>query len=57
MGDIAAQDQAAAKERDFDRRAQKVCAYVLAVIALLGVYAFLAAAGVVPAMPWSALGK
>lgn len=57
MENIAARDQAAAREREFDRRAQRVAAYFLAVSALVGIYATLAAAGVVPAMPWSPLGQ
>lgn len=57
MRDIAAEDQAAAKERDFDRRAQKVAAVFLAVTAVVAVYALLAAMGVVPAAPWSPLGQ
>ena len=57
MDNIAARDQAAAKEREFDRRAQKVAAYFLAVSALVGIYATLAVAGILPAMPWSPLGQ
>lgn len=57
MENIAARDQAAAKEREFDRRAQKVAAYFLAFSALLGIYATLAVAGILPAMPWSPLGQ
>ena len=57
MENIAAQDQAAAKEREFDRRARKVAAWGLAFAAILGIYATLAVLGWMPAAPWSPLGK
>lgn len=52
----AAQDQRDAKERDFDRKAQRVAGWFLLAFALFAVYAVLAAMGVLPAMPWSPLG-
>lgn len=57
MDDIASRDQAAAREREFDRRAQRWAARFLLASAVLGLYALLAAMGVLPAMPWSALGQ
>lgn len=49
-------DQHSAREREFDRKAQKGAAVFLAAFAVLGVYAFLACAGLVPPAPWSPLG-
>ena len=57
MEDIAAQDQAAAEERDFERRVQKVAAWWLAFGLIIGIYCTLAVWGIVPAAPWSPLGK
>lgn len=60
---IAAADQAAAHLRDSRRRspAERVGQIVGAVIvvlgALLGLYAYAAAAGHVPAAPWSPVGQ
>lgn len=55
--DIMTTDQRAANEGAFERRAQRVAAVFLAIMAILGFYALLAAAGVVPAAPWSPLGQ
>jgi hypothetical protein len=38
-------------------RAEQACLAVLVLYALLGVWAFLIAAGYLPAMPWSPIGK
>jgi hypothetical protein len=38
-------------------RSEKACLAVLILFALLGVWAFLIAAGYLPAMPWSPIGK
>lgn len=57
MRNIAAEDQAAAKERDFDRRAQRAAAVFLALAAVGAIYCIFAALGVVPAAPWSPLGQ
>ena len=53
---IAEQDQAEARERDFDLTAQKWAIRALILFGLLGLYALLAALGWVPAMPWSPIG-
>lgn len=50
-------NQQTAQPSDFDRRAQKVAAIFLAVMAVVALYAFLAVAGIVPAAPWSPIGK
>lgn len=57
MNKIAAGDQAEAKEREFERRVQKVAAWGLIVFAVLGLYSLLAVMGVLPAAPWSPLGQ
>lgn len=54
---IAAADQAEAREREFDRKAFRVAAVGMTIFALLAVYSILAALGYLPAAPWSALGK
>lgn len=47
--------------RDFSpaqlRRVQAIAAVLLLAAALVGVWAYLAVSGVVPAAPWSAVGK
>jgi hypothetical protein len=54
---LAAQDQADAREREFDRKAQRVAVWFLIVAAIAAAYCLLAVYGVVPAAPWSPLGK
>lgn len=54
---IALQDQADAKEREWERRAATVALFLLWVFFSLGVYFALAAKGYVPAAPWSPIGK
>lgn len=53
---IAAADQAEARDREFDRRAQRVAGWLLVVAAVLAAYVLLAGYGVVPAAPWSPIG-
>jgi hypothetical protein len=53
---IAEQDQAQAREREFDRAAQRWAVRALILFGFLGAYALLAAMGWVPAMPWSPIG-
>lgn len=54
---VAAHDQAEAKERQFDSRAQKVGAWVLIVGLGLGAYSAFAVAGDVPAPPWAPISQ
>lgn len=54
---LAAQDQAHAKEREFDRKAQKVAIWGMAFAIILAIYSLLAIMGYLPATPWSAMGK
>lgn len=54
---IAEQDQLDAKEREFDRRAARVARWLLAVAFLVGLYGTLALFGILPALPWSPLGR
>lgn len=56
LAQLAADDQAEAREREFDRKAFKVAAVSMSIFAVLAVYSILAALGYLPAMPWSALG-
>lgn len=51
--EVAAADQAAAREREFDRRAATVARVVLALYVLAGLYAALALSGYLPVAPWS----
>lgn len=53
---IAKADQDEARQRELDRKVQRVAVVFLLVFAVVGVYATLAAFGVLPAAPWSALG-
>ena len=55
--EIAERDQAEAREREFDRTAQKWAIRVLIAAAILAAYALLVALGYLPAMPWSPIGK
>lgn len=50
-------DQAEAKEREFDRAAQRAALWFLVAMAAVCAYAVLAALGALPAMPWAPLGK
>jgi len=54
--EIAEQDQAQAREREFDLAAQRWAIRALIAFGILGVYALMAALGWVPAMPWSPIG-
>ncbi len=57
MAAQAAQDQAEARERNFERRAHNVCLFILWLGFSLGVYGVLAATGNAPAAPWSPIGQ
>jgi hypothetical protein len=57
MENIAARDQADAREREFERRARKAGIALWAFALVLGAYCTLAVLGVVPAAPWSPLGQ
>lgn len=54
--EIAEQDQAQAREREFDLAAQRWAIRALIAFSILGAYALMAALGWVPAMPWSPIG-
>lgn len=54
--EIAEADQAHAREREFDLKAQKWAIRVLIAAGFLAAYALLAAMGYLPAMPWSPIG-
>ena len=54
--EIAEQDQAHAREREFDLKAQKWAIRILIGFSFLAAYALLAALGHLPAMPWSPIG-
>ena len=53
----ATTDQSTARDREFDRLAQKVAAYFLALFALVTLYAVLALTGLAPALPWTVIAK
>lgn len=55
--ELAQADQLAAKEREFDRKAQRAALVVLLILLPFMVYGVLAAYGVLPVMPWSPMGK
>lgn len=55
--DVARRDQAEAREREQGRLGQMVGAVILTVGVLAGAYAYAAASGMVPAMPWSPIGQ
>ena len=50
-------DQSEAHDRELDRKATPFVWAFLAVMAVVGLYAVLASAGILPAAEWSALGK
>lgn len=54
---LAAEDQAQARERNFERRAHNIVLLVLWLGFSLGVYSVLAVTGNAPAMPWSPIGQ
>lgn len=54
---LAAQDQAEARKREFDRLSAALARIVLLVALLLGAYCMAAGLGIVPAAPWSPLGQ
>lgn len=54
---LAAQDQAQARERNFERHAHNAMLFILWIGFSLGVYSFLAIRGDVPPMPWSPIGQ
>lgn len=51
--DIAARDQADAKEREWERKVARAGCWVLAAFFALGAYSWLGLNGIVPAPPWS----
>lgn len=51
--EVAAADQAGAREREFDRKAATVARVLLALYLLAGLYAAVALAGYLPVAPWS----
>ncbi len=54
---IARDDQLAAREREFDRKARVVAIYFVTAMVLLGVYCVLALTGVLPGPPWDVAAK
>lgn len=57
LAELAAQDQADARERNFERRAVKWCWNLIIGWLVVGAYAFFAAGGYVPAPSWSVIGQ
>ena len=54
---IAEQDQAEARDREFDRKAQKWAIRILIAFSLLAAYAILVVTGWLPPTPWSPMGS
>lgn len=57
VAELAASDQAEAKEREFERRAARYARYILGAFLILAGYGVLASGGWVPAAPWSPIGQ
>lgn len=54
---VAALDQAEAREREFDRKARSIAVAFIYMMLAVGAYSWLAVNGLVPAAPWSPIGQ